>query len=122
MSSSVTLLGPKRLATIRNRRGRGPSAGQSAITTTLSCLSVERQRSVILTDADRRWVRQDDVERRDYLWKTYWWGSHRDAALLAALDAEEHLGSIVERGLAGADLEPGYGYQYGSETPHPALR
>lgn len=84
--------------------------------------AVERARAVILTAADRRWVRQTDVEHRDYLWKTYWWGSHRDAALLASLDAEESLGSIVRRGLAGTGLRPGWGFERGHQPLRTQLR
>ena len=44
---------------------------------------------------------------RDYLWKTYAWGGHRDAALMARLDAEQQLKQI-----APDDPSPAWGYQY----------
>jgi len=80
--------------------------------------AVERLRAVILTKDDRRIVRQAEIMHRDYLWKTYWWGSHRDAALLAALELEQRLQDILK----DTDPPPAYGYQLGSESPSKTLR
>lgn len=74
-------------------------------------------RVVSLTNTDRRIVRQEEVENRDYLWKTYWWGSHRDVALLAFLDA----GTTLENVLDDRDAPPGYGFQLGTKTPSTTL-
>lgn len=79
---------------------------------------VEHLRSVILAKADRRLVRQSDFQHNDYLWRTYAWGNHRDAALLAALELEDHLQDILER----IDSNPGYGFQRGSDVPSSTLQ
>lgn len=100
-----------------NRGDSGHFVYQSARLTR----EVERLRSVILTTADRRLVRREDLKSRDYLWKTYWWGSHHDAALLSKLDAEERFGDIVKRGLKDTGLQPGYGFQYGQKEPRAFL-
>jgi SAM-dependent methyltransferase len=73
--------------------------------------------SGVLNATDRRIVSQGDFLERDYLWKTYAWGSHRDAALMGALDTEprlvDHLG---EARIAG------YGFQRGSLPASATLR
>lgn len=81
--------------------------------------AAERSRAVILAQGDRRIVSQVELKHRDYLWKTYWWGSHRDAALLAALDTESQLRDILEN----HGIQPGYGYQRGgNDKPSPAVQ
>jgi N-6 DNA Methylase/Eco57I restriction-modification methylase len=80
--------------------------------------AAEQMRIVVLTNADRRIIRQAEIKNKDYLWKTYWWGSHRDAALLAFLDAGTTLRDVLRAG----DPEPGYGFQFGSKTPSKTLQ
>ncbi|WP_167481054.1 Eco57I restriction-modification methylase domain-containing protein [Mesorhizobium waimense] len=73
----------------------------------------ETTRIVAFTGMERRIVKQSDLEAFDYLWKTYWWGGHRDAALVARLHMERTLGEFLD----GADCAPGYGWQKGNEAP-----
>lgn len=75
-------------------------------------------RIVALTNADRRIVRQAEVRDRDYLWKTYWWGSHRDAALLTRLSSGERLQDVLK----DDDPKPQYGFQIGNKKPNQTLR
>lgn len=77
----------------------------------------ERTRTVHLSKADKRLVRQSELQTRDYLWKTYWWGNHRDAALLSHLDWELSLKDILPE-----EPEPHYGFQRGSKTPSRTLQ
>ena len=65
---------------------------------------------------ERRWVSQDALAYRDYLWKTYAWGNHHDEALMARLDAEEHLENFLP-----TDPGPGYGFQLGKTSPSKKL-
>jgi hypothetical protein len=65
----------------------------------------------------RRWVDQQSLLRRDYLWKTYAWGSHHDDAFMARLDTEHRLFDFLPR-----DPKPGYGYQRGKGDPSELLR
>lgn len=61
--------------------------------------------------SERKWVEQSSLLRKDYLWKTYFWGSHRDAALMSRLDAELRLRDVLpEEGPS-----PAYGYQWGDK-------
>ena len=63
-------------------------------------------RSMAYARTDRQWIDQIDLQLRDYLWKTYAWGTHRDAGLMARLDAERQLDEI-----ASDDPPPAWGYQ-----------
>jgi hypothetical protein len=73
-------------------------------------------RSLAYARTDRRWVDQDALRHRDYLWKVYAWGSHHDDALMARLDAEKPLADFLP-----TDSSPGYGYQRGSGRPSERL-
>ena len=66
---------------------------------------------------DRRLVRQESVQQRDYLWKVYAWGSHHDEALMTRLDGESQLRDV----LPPSDFRGGYGYQFGPDKPKPIL-
>ena len=77
----------------------------------------EQLRSVMLSKADRRLVRQSELQAKDYLWKTYWWGNHHDAALLGNLDWEQQLKDILSE-----EAKPGYGFQRGSDNPSITLQ
>ncbi|MGB8343434.1 MAG: N-6 DNA methylase [Ktedonobacteraceae bacterium] len=52
---------------------------------------VDKTRVVVLALPDIRQVRQIDLACNDFLWKVYWWGNHRDAALIKALRLNETL-------------------------------
>jgi len=80
--------------------------------------SMEQSCAILLSYADRRIVRQSEVLNREYLWKTYWWGNHRDSALLAYLDTQQTLSDL----LSEDDSEPGYGFQLGSDSPSSTLQ
>ncbi|WP_420127240.1 Eco57I restriction-modification methylase domain-containing protein [Longimicrobium sp.] len=75
--------------------------------------AAQQLRSVVFTRSDRRIVHQDDLYSDDTLWKTYWWGSHLDAALIARLKMETPLRAVLH----SADPEPAYGFQRSSEPP-----
>jgi type I restriction-modification system DNA methylase subunit len=79
--------------------------------------AAEQLKAVILTNSDRRTIRQAEIENRDYLWKTYWWGSHRDAALIAGLDTEMKLQDVLDED----NVAPGYGFQFGDSPPSESL-
>lgn len=75
--------------------------------------TIELLRSVSLAQVDRRVIGQQDVVDADYLWKTYWWGGHHDAALVARLALEKSLGDET----ANLELQPRYGWQRGPTPP-----
>ena len=75
---------PKR----RTHRFRYYSAKEAAL--------VDGLRVVSLSKPDLHVVRQSDFVADDELWKVYWWGGHRDEALLHALRLEPTLGSLID--------------------------
>jgi len=56
---------------------------------------IEQVQVVVLSRADVRIVRQDDVFFDDELWKVYWWGGHRDEALVQSLRVNTTLRDLV---------------------------
>lgn len=57
---------------------------------------VEGLQTVRLSKPDLHVVRQSDFVADDELWKVYWWGGHRDEALVHALRMEQTLGELVD--------------------------
>ena len=57
---------------------------------------VDQIQSVVLSLPDLHRVRQHEFLNNELLWKVYWWGSHRDAAFIKALNTEENLGKLAE--------------------------
>jgi len=55
---------------------------------------VESTQAVVLSKGDMHWLLQRDCLECDKLWKIYWWGGHRDEALIKRLDAYTRLGKI----------------------------
>lgn len=76
--------------------------------------------SVVLYQSDIRQIRQDDLINNEQLWKTYWWGGHRDAALIATLRLEQTLDSFSDKDDDGCSII-GQGfkgfYSKGSNVP-----
>lgn len=91
--------------------------------TWLTYLTMRRSRafantgSVSLGRMDRRIVKQNDFYRRDYLWKTYAWGSHQDANLMSFLDGENSLDQFLGDLGTGA----GCGWQNGGKPVPPYI-
>ncbi|TEB08653.1 Type IIS restriction enzyme Eco57I [Pelotomaculum schinkii] len=62
---------------------------------------------VILNNTDMRILKQSDLQYDDRTWKIYWWGSHRDHALINTLSMEPRLRDWVN----SRNLAKGYGFQ-----------
>lgn len=92
-------------------RLRDEHAGRLAYQSVRPSKSLQSTRSMSYARIDRRWVDQDALYERDYLWKTYAWGGHRDAALMARLDMEPQLRQVIP-----SNPQPGWGYQYGDKN------
>ena len=50
----------------------------------------------VIKIADLRLVRQQDFIEDDILWKIYWWGGHRDEALVKRLRLEKTLQQVAD--------------------------
>jgi len=57
---------------------------------------IDRLQVVSLKRIDLHIVRQSEFAADDDLWKVFWWGGHRDKALLQALRLENTLESVVD--------------------------
>lgn len=74
--------------------------------------------SMTFARLERKWVDQESLRQRDYLWKVYAWGTHHDDALMSRLDAEKNFSDVLPD-----DPGPGYGYQRGkTKQPSEVLR
>ena len=86
-------------------------------------LMVHRSKALVNTGSisfgrmDRRLVRQSELETRDYLWKTYAWGSHQDATLMSYLDIEMSLGDYLKE----LGVEAGCGWQKKAKIDAPSF-
>ena len=93
------------------QRGDGGMAGRFSYRSVRPSESLRSAHSMSYARTDRRWVEQSALYGWDYLWKTYAWGGHRDAALMARFDVETQLGQIVP-----SNPSPGWGYQRGDKN------
>ncbi|HUW13133.1 MAG TPA: N-6 DNA methylase, partial [Anaerolineae bacterium] len=72
----------------------------------------ERLGSVVLSRADLRLVSQRSVMTHDDAWKIYWWGGHRDEALIRSLQSYPAMGKlrVGDKPLCQSE---GYGFEEG---------
>ena len=57
---------------------------------------VKRVQAVVLNWADLRAGNQAEYQRDETLWKIYWWGGHRDEALIRRLRLEPTLSTLLD--------------------------
>jgi hypothetical protein len=70
----------------------------------------ENTQCVVLNHGDMHWLSQRDCLADERLWKVYWWGGHRDEALMRRLDAFPHLSDLSNQ-VQGATLQSGRGFE-----------
>lgn len=73
---------------------------------------VEDSQSVVLHRSDIKAIHQHDLEQNEQLWKVYWWGDHRDAALINILNLDKSLEKLVDERF----WDNGQGYTPGSTS------
>lgn len=71
---------------------------------------IEDKPRVILHLSDLKQVRQVELQNNEWLWKTYWWGNHRDAGLVNLLNLESPLKTFLDYDENGVPLT-GRGFQ-----------
>lgn len=74
---------------------------------------VDRLQVIVLSLNDLKQVEQLDIRQRSYLWKTYWWGTHRDAALIKLLSLDTSLGEFIKE---REGVESHRGFKWPSRT------
>ena len=77
--------------------------------------TVENVRSVVLNRGDMHWLAQRDCLEYEKLWKIYWWGGHRDEALLRSLARFSTLQDLPAS-QAGVRLSFGRGFELATQT------
>jgi len=83
---------------------------------------VEGMQAVILSRPDLAFLRQCDAVSDDRLWKVYWWGSHRDEALIRALDLNTPFSELTIRGCSFATHDFGRGFETEAGDPDGTLQ
>ncbi len=58
---------------------------------------VSQLRAVVLSRSDLRILSQDERTRQGAFWQTYWWGNHRDDALLRNLNLHTSLDCLTDK-------------------------
>lgn len=71
---------------------------------------VANTKAVVLSRGDMHWLSQRDCLENEKLWKIYWWGGHRDEALIRRLDACHRLCELPKT-LPGVTLTAGRGFE-----------
>lgn len=71
---------------------------------------VANTQAVILSRGDMHWLSQRDCLDNEKLWKIYWWGGHRDEALIRKLDAGQRLSNLPAK-LPGVSFTAGRGFE-----------
>jgi hypothetical protein len=73
---------------------------------------------IVLNRGDMHWLSQRDCLANEKLWKIYWWGGHRDAALIQVIDRFPPLKELPKH-LSGVEVLSGRGFQEANKA-HPA--
>jgi hypothetical protein len=79
---------------------------------------VENTQCVVLNRGDMHWLSQRDCLENEKLWKIYWWGGHRDEALVRAIDRFPSLRDLPKH-LPGVEVLSGQGFKEANKK-HPA--
>jgi hypothetical protein len=77
-------------------KGPPPSESYFAYWSAKETAFVKRVQAVILNWADARVADQAAYSRDDTLWKIYWWGGHRDHALIQRLRLERSFQQVID--------------------------
>jgi hypothetical protein len=76
---------------------------------------VEKVKAVVMTRGDMHYLNQRDCLMHEKLWKIYWWGGHRDEALVRYLETYPSLVSLSKQ-IPGTKVIPGRGFQKGNQA------
>ena len=84
---------------------------------------VNQTQAVMLGRADLHRLNQGEVLENEDLWKIFWWGGHRDKALIDALRVEPPLKNLTVSKCPLSDANFGRGYELtGDKKPAPKLK
>jgi hypothetical protein len=72
--------------------------------------TVENTQCIVLNRGDMHWLSQRDCLENEKLWKIYWWGGHRDEALIARIEKIRRFVDLPNH-IRGAALQSGRGFE-----------
>lgn len=75
---------------------------------------METAQVVVINKGDMHWLSQQSCLAYEKIWKIYWWGGHRDEALIRALERFPALGSLPDH-MPGVRITAGAGYHLGTK-------
>lgn len=103
ISPFVSVVFQKNLTgTLNDTRFQYWSAKRTAMIANTQC--------IVLNRGDMHWLSQRDCLANEKLWKIYWWGGHRDEALVRSLDRFPCLKELPER-LPKVEILSGQGFK-----------
>lgn len=94
-------------ASFANHRFQYWSAKRTAV--------VENTESIVLNRGDMHWLSQQECLDNEKLWKIYWWGGHRDHALIQKIEKYAPLKGLPSI-LPGARFVSGQGFKEASKS------
>ena len=71
---------------------------------------VENAQAVIISKGDMHWLSQQSCLTYEKIWKIYWWGGHRDEALIRALERFPSL-TVLPKHMPRVQITPGQGFK-----------
>ena len=80
---------------------------------------VESTQAVVLSTADMHWLAQASCLNNERLWKIYWWGGHRDEALVRSLERFPRLVDLPDV-VSNTKIIPGFGFVEGKIGKKPS--
>ena len=77
--------------------------------------TIENTQCVVLNRGDMHWLSQLDCLANEELWKVYWWGGHRDEALVKAIERFPQLKDLPKH-ISGSEILSGQGFKEASKA------
>ena len=78
--------------------------------------TIENTKCVVLNRGDMHWLSQRDCLADERMWKIYWWGGHRDEAIIRSLNRFPKLNSLGNTIPTTAIITPGQGFKEANKS------
>ena len=76
---------------------------------------LENTRAVVMTRGDMHYLSQSHCLEFEKLWKIYWWGGHRDEALIKHVETNTEIFGL-DKAIPGAKILTGQGFKEGDQS------
>jgi len=100
-------------------KGRNALEGRFGYWSAKRTALIENAQAVVVSRADMHWLSQRDCLNYEKLWKIYWWGGHRDEALIRSLERFPSLVDLPET-IPNTQVIPGFGFVEGEVGKKPS--